>query len=352
MASYDYVWKAYGESSIWNTFPFNDGGQEVFTLISYDQNKIVLFVESNKSAVRAELSGDFVYAEPLSVNSLGNVLGSPQSLKLYAGQTLIQEEQFPSHITMPMLVRGGYALEMALITGDDYFSGSPHVRSRDGIRGGDGNDTFKGFGASSGRDEFYGEAGTDTAIFRGKLNEYSIEWSDSIWDGRLRDGTNASGYIVTDRLNARDDVTALVEVERLQFSDVTLAFDLDGIAAEAYRIYKAAFDRQPDSIGLGFWIKNMDAGVSLEAVAQEFINSTEFINMYGANPSDERFVDLLYANVLDRQSDQSGYDFWIGALNRGLTRAGLLAEFSESRENIANVAPLIENGIQYTAYLG
>lgn len=77
----------------------------------------------------------------------------------------------------------------------------------------------------------------------------------------------------------------------------------------------------------------------------EFLDST-------ANPSDEQFVDLLYANVLDRQADQSGYDFWIGALDRGPTRVRLLVEFRKSSENIGNVAPLIENWIQYTAFVG
>jgi hypothetical protein len=71
-----------------------------------------------------------------------------------------------------------------------------------------------------------------------------------------------------------------------------------------------------------------------------------------SDPTDEQLVDLLYANALDRQADHSGYDFWIGALDRGLTRAGLLVEFSESNENVANVASLIENRIQYTAFVG
>ncbi|UOD50406.1 DUF4214 domain-containing protein [Orrella daihaiensis] len=354
MEQYDYVWKIYGADSIWNTFPFDDGIDEAFTLISYDRTQIVLDVSDSSDTARVVLGGDFTYSGPLTADNLGDVGGSPRTLKIYEDQILTQEEQYPDGISMSMLFKGGYALEMALITGNDYFAGSPlpHANSNDGIRGGDGNDTFIGYGAAPGWDQFYGEAGIDTAIFRGKISEYLIEESSSIWDSRLRDGTNATGYVVTDRLNARDDATALVEVERLQFSDVTLALDIDGIAAEAYRIYKAAFDRQPDLTGLGFWIKNMDAGMGLEAVAQEFINSAEFIRMYGANPTDEQFVDLLYANVLDRQADKSGYDFWIGALDRGLTRAGLLAEFSESRENVANVAPLIEDGIQYVAFVG
>jgi hypothetical protein len=349
VTKYDYVWKAYGENSIWNTYPYNNGEQEVFTLISYDQNKIVLFVESSNSTGRVELGGDFRYPVPPTAEGLAGVLGSPQDLRVYSGQTLIQEEQYPAHITMPLLVKGGYTLDMALITGNDYFAGSPLGHS-DGIRGGDGNDTFKGNGARSGRDEFYGEAGTDTAIFRGRLGEYRIEWSDQIWDSRMRDGSNAAGYVVTDRSNARDDVTVLVEVERLQFLDVTLALDFDGVAGQAYRIYKAAFDRAPDLPGLGYWINAMDNGATLTGVAGGFIGSAEFQNRYGS-VNDTDFIRLLYENVLDRQPDASGYEFWQGAMGRGLSREGVLVEFSESSENKSNVAGLIANGIQYTPFI-
>ena len=274
--------------------------------------------------------------------------------KVYLNGVLFAEEIFPAGTSANAWQDGSYAFQMSLLGGNDYFAGSPltHDDGNDGVRAGDGNDTFIGYGSVTYWDYFYGEGGIDTSVYRGKLSEYIIEESNGIWDGRQEPSGTASGIVVTDTIAMRDGVDGLVEVERLQFSDVTLALDIDGIAAEAYRIYKAAFDRQPDTEGLGFWIKNMDAGMSIEAVAQEFINSAEFIRMYGANPTDEQFVDLLYANVLDRQADQSGYDFWIGALDRGLTRAGLLAEFSESRENIANVAPLIEDGIQYTAFLG
>ena len=349
MTQYDYVWKVYGENSIWNTYPYNNGEQEVFTLISYDQNKIVLFVESGNKTERVELEGDFRYPVPLTAEGLGGVLGSPKKLTVYSGQTLFQEEQYPAHITMSLLMKGGYTLEMALITGNDYFVGSP-LRLADNIRGGDGNDTFKGNGARSGRDEFYGEAGTDTAIFRGKLNEYTIDWSDKIWDSRMRDGSNATGYVVTDKLIARDDVTVLVEIERLQFSDVTLALDIDGVAGQAYRIYKAAFDRAPDLPGLGYWIDVMDKGAALTGVAGGFIGSAEFQSRYGT-ANDMDFIKLLYENVLDRQPDAGGYQFWQDAMLRGLSREGVLIEFSESPENKTNVAGLITNGIEYTPFI-
>jgi hypothetical protein len=66
--------------------------------------------------------------------------------------------------------------------------------------------------------------------FEWSTHEYRIDWSDTIWDNRVRDNSNATGYVVTDRLSARDDVTVLVEVERLQFSDVPLALEIDGVA--------------------------------------------------------------------------------------------------------------------------
>ena len=60
----------------------------------------------------------------------------------------------------------------------------------------------------------------------------------------------------------------------------------------------------------------------------------------------------LYNNVLDRNPDQAGFDFWLGALANGATREDILVNFSESKENIANVADLIANGIQYQEWVG
>ena len=60
------------------------------------------------------------------------------------------------------------------------------------------------------------------------------------------------------RCSRQDGEDTLVSVERLVFSDVTVALDLDGVGGQAYRIYKAAFDREPDSGGLGYWIAQME----------------------------------------------------------------------------------------------
>ena len=146
----------------------------------------------------------------------------------------------------------------------------------------------------------------------------------------------------------------LVSVERLVFSDVTVALDLDGVGGQAYRIYKAAFDREPDSGDLGYWIAQMDNGMDMVEVAARFIDSNEFRTLYGSNASDGDFLIGLYRNVLDRAPDAGGYAWWIDQLENNPAKSWekVLADFSESPENQANVAELIAGGIYYDPWLG
>lgn len=140
-------------------------------------------------------------------------------------------------------------------------------------------------------------------------------------------------------------------VERLHFADTNIALDVDGASGQAYRLYKAAFDRTPDNEGLGYWINAFDHGADLTSVASSFIASPEFAAMYGANSTDTNFVTLLYNHVLHRDPDAEGNAYWLNALHNGMSRGSVLASFSESPENIAQTAPLVANGIQYQEWL-
>lgn len=142
-------------------------------------------------------------------------------------------------------------------------------------------------------------------------------------------------------------------IERLAFADQAVALDIDGVAGEAYRIYRAAFDRTPDAPGLGFWIGRMDANVTLDRLAESFVASQEFLDLYGAAPTNADMVTRLYENILQRAPEQAGYDYWLNVLDthRG-TVAQVLAAFSESGENHDGTAALIANGILFTPYGG
>jgi hypothetical protein len=143
--------------------------------------------------------------------------------------------------------------------------------------------------------------------------------------------------------------TVLANVERLQFSDKTVALDIGGNAGESYRLYQAAFNRTPDKAGLGFWIDAMDGGQSLKDVAANFIGSAEFHQLYGDHPNDAQYVEALYQNVLHRAPDAAGYDFWLHALQLA-PRAEVLVNFSESAENQTQVIGAIANGIEFTPW--
>jgi len=191
---------------------------------------------------------------------------------------------------------------------------------------------------TSGNDIFNG-TGVETVLFTGNEANYTITKS-------------GSGFSVKDNVGS-DGTDTVVNIEKLQFADHTLIIDSHpGFnLLESYRIYKAAFDRTPDYGGLGFWYNSINHGSLLTDVAAGFINSSEFRAMYGNNPTDTTFVTLLYQHVLGRTPDQGGYDFWLNDLQVE-TRAQVLAHFSESAENIANVAGVISNGIIYQPYTG
>ena len=87
-------------------------------------------------------------------------------------------------------------------------------------------------------------------------------------------------------------------------------------------------------------------------VAARFIDSQEFRSLYGSDADNTAFVTLLYNNVLNRAPDTEGYAWWVDQLsnNAEKTWQKVLSDFSESDENISNVADLIGSGMVYVAY--
>lgn len=197
------------------------------------------------------------------------------------------------------------------------------------VVGGSGNDFWLNTNNS---DVIDGGAGLDTVTYKANSSTYVI---------------HADGQTVQVEATERD---TLQNVERIVFNDLAIAFDLGGTAGDAYRLYQASFDRAPDAGGLGFWIAQMDNGMTLHEVAKNFIASAEFKMLFGVAPSDEKFLQALYGNVLHRQADADGFDFWTKALSGGADRTDVLVAFSTSDENQAAVIGQISHGISYLPY--
>jgi hypothetical protein len=193
-----------------------------------------------------------------------------------------------------------------------------------------GNDTFLDTNANAAPASINGGLGRDTCVYSHAERSYQIE---SNLDGSFA----ISGNGISD---------TLTNIERLDFSDMSVALDINGNAGQSYRLYQAAFNRIPDNGGLKYWIGIMDSGTSLQDVSSAFLLSNEFKTLYGANPINGEFVNRLYSNVLHRAPDQGGYDYWVGLLdNHQIIARDTLINFSESNENQLALIGVIQNGI-------
>ena len=202
-----------------------------------------------------------------------------------------------------------------LFKGDDTFSGS------------DGNDLFR---ASAGNDHYDGGAGIDTLWYSGSKNNATIS-------------ANGNGHTVS----IAGKVDSLNNIERISFGDgSTLALDTGAgeNAGAAYRLYQAALDRKPDTEGLKYWLKQLDDGASLGQIAQGFVQSNEFKIL---NPDSEPalLINHYYQNVLHRDADPTGFNYWSAAMANGMSASDVLVAFSESNENISNATSVLDGGL-------
>ena len=168
-------------------------------------------------------------------------------------------------------------------------------------------------------------------IYSGNSSEYKFY---NLGSGKYGVGTT-SGI---------DELTG-VSILKFDDKDMSLESDIKGTfdqvtglntdSGKMFRLYNASFKRLPDPDGLRYWIGNFSSGKDDErAVASSFLASAEFKQRYGENVSDSTYVNTLYKNVLGRDADTGGLNYWLGQLNSGAeTRYEVLLGFSESAEN-------------------
>lgn len=206
-----------------------------------------------------------------------------------------------------------------------------------------GSGVYTNYTGGYGYEVIVGSSGIDRTYYSGYSDEYNITYVPSSISTVLNSSTSASEsnirsniapsseypdfhIQIIDTVEERDHTDYLTGVERVHFSDLAVALDMEQgqNGGAIYRLYETALDRTPDAEGYGYWLYQADHGVSLVTIAQAFIESNEFLSMHGSNLSDNEFVNYLYAHGLDREPDQEGYSFWMKEL--GQTSANLRAE--------------------------
>jgi LCP family protein required for cell wall assembly len=96
------------------------------------------------------------------------------------------------------------------------------------------------------------------------------------------------------------------------------------------RFYEQCLNRQPDQSGLNVWVGSLlDGSKTGEDVASGFILSDEFISR---NCDDRTFVTILYKAFFNREPDSYGFNEWLSRLSSGSSRESVLNGFLHSTE--------------------
>lgn len=191
----------------------------------------------------------------------------------------------------------------------------------------------------AGDDTLQGRQGAlDTAVYHGSRLDFAVR------------GTS-DGFVVSDT-HGNEGTDVLRDVERIAFSDMSLALDLSGNAGQAARVLGAVFGKgavaNPNYAGIA--INLFDQGQSLEQVAQLAIDIA-----LGPVPSSGNVVRLLWRNVMGGEIDARSLAELSGLIDRGDLTSGQLAAIAARLEQTAvavDLAGLARSGWAYELPLG
>jgi hypothetical protein len=93
--------------------------------------------------------------------------------------------------------------------------------------------------------------------------------------------------------------------------------------------YQTLLGRSSDKRGREYWIDRSMAGMSAEDLTVVFVTSSEYINN---NASNSAYVDALYRDILGRNADSGGHNYWVGQLSNGMAREDFARTVYDSKE--------------------
>ena len=140
-------------------------------------------------------------------------------------------------------------------------------------------------------------------------------------------GYNTLGIAVTD-----DKILVTDENSGLQIFKIIDADKQVMIKKFVNYLYKNIMDREPDANGLDYWSNEFFKGVeSTQKAVKFFFQSDEFKNK---ELSDEEFITILYKTIFQREPDEEGKKFWLLKLGENIKREKIIDQFINSKEFI------------------
>jgi len=133
----------------------------------------------------------------------------------------------------------------------------------------------------------------------------------------------------------------VVAARGLRAAALQLAYSEEYAGVLLDDLYQRVLGREADATGKAYWLGVLASGTRIEQVGALFYGSEEYVEAAG---SLEGYVELLYENLLDRDPEQSGLDYWVGMLrSRSASPPAVASGFYVSKESrLGRVARLYE----------
>jgi Domain of unknown function (DUF4214) len=109
------------------------------------------------------------------------------------------------------------------------------------------------------------------------------------------------------------------------------------VSSEEYNVnfvrgrYNFILNREADAGGLNLFVGQLRNGAAVDSVRMQMFASDEFYALSGGTSAG--LVQKLYEKGLSRTASASEVNYWVGRLNTGLSRFGLVEAVVNSREN-------------------
>lgn len=196
----------------------------------------------------------------------------------------------------------------------------------------DKNDIFRG---RSGYDFFDGADGFDRVIYEAPISNYLIRKAGVSW-------------LITDRVGT-DDTDQLRSIERVVFSDVTLALDYDGVGGDVARLFVAVFGQklateQVTRKLLGVIIEGVDRGQYTVKDVSQYAADSGIIQSISGATNLETTLAFIYHNVTNKTASANDLLYLRGLIDSGAYTLSSLTQAASSIVDLVGVFPL---GIPY-----
>jgi len=97
-------------------------------------------------------------------------------------------------------------------------------------------------------------------------------------------------------------------------------------------LYLGLLNRAPDEDGLKYWTNQMNKDALYYDIIGSFLDSDELNTNFDYTGDDQSFITNLYKNILLREADSSGLEYWLNELATAASKEKVVSGFLESVE--------------------